>query len=296
MMLYKTTIIPKSNFATPLKGDTLFGHICWAIRYTLGEFRLNELLKSYQEKPFLIVSDGFVSGYLPKPTMPSIFLGENLEFKKENRKKIWLSLDDLQKGNFVNSKTNHETGCDAKKVVTIKNSINYLTFRTDNSGKFAPYALMESKIGKQDVYFLLNNKLLSLEELNNAVDFIAKSGYGKRASIGKGFFEYSFFEEVNIKRSSNAFMTLSPAVINRNEIKDCFYEPFTRFGKHGGLLASKNPFKNPLLMADRGSVVVYEDICEKDYIGRAIFNHSKNSNTVHQGYAILIATEIKNAK
>ena len=49
-------------------------------------------------------------------------------------------------------------------------------------------------------------------------------------------------------------------------------------------------------MADSGSVVIYEEICEKEYIGKAISGHSTNANTVHQGYSILIATEIKNAQ
>ena len=76
MTLYKTTITPKSNFTTPLKGDTLFGQICWAIRYRLGEDRLNELLSDYDKKPFLIVSDGVAGGDLPKPSMPSHLWGE----------------------------------------------------------------------------------------------------------------------------------------------------------------------------------------------------------------------------
>jgi CRISPR-associated protein Csm4 len=45
MKLYKTTITPTSNFATTLKGDTLFGQICWGIFYSLEEKRLKELLK-----------------------------------------------------------------------------------------------------------------------------------------------------------------------------------------------------------------------------------------------------------
>jgi len=104
------------------------------------------------------------------------------------------------------------------------------------------------------------------------------------------------FEEVSVKKSSNAFMTLSPVVIDDENLKEFYYEPFTRFGKHGGALASVNPFKSPILMADSGSVVVYEEICEKEYIGKAISGHSANANTVHQGYSILIATEIKNAQ
>ena len=295
MTLYKTTITPKSNFTTPLKGDTLFGQICWAIRYRLGENRLNEILSDYDKKPFLIVSDGFAGGYLPKPSMPSHLLGENLELKKENRKKIWLSIEDLQGGNFKSAKTSAEAGYVQTKNATIKNSINYHTFTTDESGQFAPYALMEMKFSKQDIYFLLDDKF-KLDELEKALETVAKSGYGKRASIGKGAFEYSAFEKVAIKKRSNAFMTLSPVVIDDENLKEFYYEPFTRFGKHGGGLANTNPFKSPLLMADSGSVAVYEEICEKEYIGKAISGHSANANTVHQGYSILIATEIKNAQ
>ncbi len=293
MTLYKTTITPKSNFTTPLKGDTLFGQICWAIRYTFGEQRLSELLKEYEEKPFLIVSDGFASGYLPKPTMPSRLLGEDSELKKENRKKVWLTLEDLQSGNFQNAKTDGEVGYIFKEMATIKNSINYLTFGTDDGGKFAPYALMEAKFSKQDVYFLLSDEL-RLSELDRAIGLISQCGYGKRASIGKGMFEYDAFEQVSTRRESNAFMVLSPTVVDAEKFKELYYEPFTRFGKHGGALAHVNPFKNPLLMADSGGVVLYDEVCEKEYIGRAVSGHSVNANTIHQGYGILIATEIKN--
>ena len=84
MRLYKTTITPISSFATPLKGDTLFGQICWAIRYIYKEDRLNSLLQNYDTEPFLIVSDGFASGYLPKPTLPSALLNESLKDKIKN--------------------------------------------------------------------------------------------------------------------------------------------------------------------------------------------------------------------
>ena len=72
MKLYKTTFIPTSNFATTLKGDTLFGQICWAIRYTFGNDKLEALLLNYETKPFLVVSDGFAKGYLPKPSLPAL--------------------------------------------------------------------------------------------------------------------------------------------------------------------------------------------------------------------------------
>jgi len=74
MKLYKTTIKANSNFATTLKGDTIFGQICWYIEL-LKKGELKKMLENYDKKPFLIVSDAFISGYLPKPKMPSHFLG-----------------------------------------------------------------------------------------------------------------------------------------------------------------------------------------------------------------------------
>ncbi len=40
---YQITLSLQSAFATPLKGDTLFGQLCWAIRNRLGEERLESM-------------------------------------------------------------------------------------------------------------------------------------------------------------------------------------------------------------------------------------------------------------
>ena len=85
MKLYKTTFTPTSNFATTLKGDTLFGQICWAIRYTFGNDKLS-FYSNYETSPFLIVSDGFTKGYIPKPSLPSNLLGEDNDLKKKIEK------------------------------------------------------------------------------------------------------------------------------------------------------------------------------------------------------------------
>jgi CRISPR-associated protein Csm4 len=72
----KLTLRPLSAFATPLAGDTLFGQLCWAARERFGEARLGELLDGYVDgRPFLVVSDGFPSGLLPRPTAPDFALG-----------------------------------------------------------------------------------------------------------------------------------------------------------------------------------------------------------------------------
>lgn len=296
MVLYKTTIKPISSFITPLKGDTFFGEICWAIRYAFGNERLEELLKNYIEKPFLIVSDGFASGFLPKPTMPSSFLNESLENKKENRKKVWLKPEELKKGEFDKAVTNEEAKFLNVRKSTIKTSLNYLTFTTDDSGNFAPYSVVQTTLNNRDIYFLIDENIFTLDELDKSLKMVSKMGYGKKASTGNGFFEYSNLVKVEIESSSSAFMALSPVVLEEGKYKDFFYEPFTRFGKHGGFFANTNPFKNPILLADTGAVVMFEQKIDMQYIGQVIKGHSKEENTVHQGYGILIPLEVNYGK
>lgn len=291
MKAYKATINPISAFGTTLKGDTIFGHLCWALRYKFGENKLNELLKSYENEPFLIASDAFLNGNLPKPKAPSFCLNESLENKKENRKKIWLSLDDLQNGNFAKAQKEPENLNKCEAVV--KNSLNYLNFCTGDSAEFAPYSEIESIVPKSDIYFLLDESKLQANELKQALEFLAKMGYGKNASTGKGRFILSAFDELKtplIQNNANAFMSLSPCVLD-SSLQNCYYEPFTRFGKHGGDLANNKPFKKPILLVD--SAAVFWDIAHKGYIGKAIKGHSAHANTYHQGYAILVSTKIR---
>ena len=285
MKLFKTTITPSSNFGTSLKGDTLFGQICWALYYADKE-RFERLLKSYTEQPFLVVSDAFAKGYLPKPHLPSHLLGEDSDEKKVNRKKVWLTLSDLQNGTYVNAKKDDEVESSDKELTVIRNAINYKTFTTGAEG-FDPYGERELKLSQKNIYFLLDD-VFQIDELKRALEFVSMMGYGKDASIGKGRFTFSVFEEVLLASKSKSFMTLSPFSPMGLASDELFYEPFTRFGKHGGDLANKNPFKKPLLLADVGAVVSFEKKKHLPYVGRAIEGHSVHKGTVHQGYAIVV--------
>ncbi len=291
MKLYKTTITPISNFATTLKGDTLFGQMCWSIKYVFGEEKLKELLSDYEDSPFMIVSDGFASGYLPKPKMPSLLLGENSDEKKQNRKKIWLTLEQLQSGEFAEAKTDidDEVNNNDKTAQVIRNSINYKTFTTTDDGAFAPYGEKELSFSPKDIYFLIDETKFSLEELQKSFEQLSLHGYGKDTTIGKGRFSFEEFEEVNFSNESKTFMTLSPFSPQGLECKEIYYEPFTRFGKLGGDRAFKNAFKKPILLADSDSVINYETKQDLQYVGTAIKNISKEyPNTVHQGYSIVV--------
>ena len=71
------TIKPRSAFATPLKGDTLFGQLCWTLRDGLGEDRLQDLLQDYTKgRPFAVASDALLKHCWPRPMVPPALFGD----------------------------------------------------------------------------------------------------------------------------------------------------------------------------------------------------------------------------
>lgn len=288
MKLYKTTITPESAFGTPLKGDTLFGQMCWAIRYGLGNEKLEDLLTNYRngDIPFLVVSDGFAPGYLPKPKMPGALLSEKSEDKKENRKKVWLTVAELAAGEYKKARTDEEVGNKDKTFSLMHNSINYKLFHTGDG--FDPYGTAVLALPQKDIYFLVDEIQYDKEMLFETLWTLEKMGYGKDTTVGLGRFSFSPPEEVNFA-AGTTIMTLSPFFPADEEYERFYYEPFVRFGKMGADRATKNAFKSPLLLADTGSVVKQKTANDKPYIGRAILNVSTAyEDTVHQGYAITV--------
>ncbi|MDR1450777.1 MAG: hypothetical protein LBI57_00360 [Helicobacteraceae bacterium] len=287
MRLFKTKISPVSNFATSLRGDTLFGHLCWMIRFRFGNDRLTRLLRNYEESPFMIVSDAFVAGLLPKPRLPlSYFQGAGGD-KKTERKKRWIKPDDLQTLTGA-----RELKLDEEKDrYIVRNSINYKTFTTDDEG-FAPYESRETSIGEKDIYIAIDEEAFPLDDLTETFKLLEQYGYGKDNTIGKGRFSVVSTNEADdlfAPAGAKTFMALSPFSPCGLTCKHIFYEPFTRFGKKGASRSRENPFKKPLLLADTASVVAFERPYEKRYIGRAIRGHTTHGDIVHQGYAIVVA-------
>lgn len=294
MKLYKITIRPSSSFVTSLKGDTLFGQICWAVFHQFGKDRLSKLLEDYKkgEQPFLIVSDAFPTGYLPKPKMPSYLLHERSEEKKINRKKLWLTLDELMGGEYSEARMNYNP----KKNIDMHNTINYKTFHTEKG--FDPYGQEALDLSLQDIYILLDEKQLCIEDFKEAFALVSQMGYGKKASVGKGRFEYQEddIRSLHIDSNSDAFMTLGPFSPKDISCKNIYYEPFTRFGKFGGERVYKNPFKKPILLADTASVVEFDKKQTRQYLGRPISGLTdipEYSDTVHQGYSIVLPLKEK---
>jgi len=340
--LYEIIIKPESGFGTPLKGDTIFGHICWQASYNpkLLNGGLDKWIAYYGERPFAVFSSawpkirkGAAMYYAVKrPDYPPARLFQStekdrkkaLEQKKDNLKKKWLLVPEnlkvsLATENFITDEEMltlafHELTGQTRKAMRKKtdrqfmapfiqphNTINRATMTT-GSGMFAPYSeaadfyYPETELA---VFVLIDEEVTDIVRMTAALERIGMVGFGRNASTGCGRFSLGEYEEKALlpNAESDACYTLAPAIPEKGLYKDYWFTPFTRFGRHGDALAvSRNPFKNPVIMADEGAVFIPTDrnVFLKPYLGCAVANVSKVlPGAVAQGYSIYLPFKLE---
>jgi CRISPR-associated protein Csm4 len=105
---------------------------------------------------------------------------------------------------------------------------------------------------------------INIEQLKKAVGQIGTLGFGRDASTGLGKISVVSSEEVDLSAlgspEPNACYNYRAAVPEKDVFSRLYFSPFTRFGRHGDVLArAKNPFKNPVIMADEGAVLISDN-------------------------------------
>jgi CRISPR-associated protein Csm4 len=309
MKSYCITISPQTAFSTPLKGDTLFGQLCWMILESQGQERLEELLLDYTEnQPFMICSDAFPTGYIPRPEYP-LFVYDKVEGdRKQIKKKRWLEISDVNKP--VQSwlgyyRDDAEAGNNSAKTISqTHNSINRQTGTTTGEA-FTPYQSDQTWYNSQlklDIWILIDEQRISENELRDAINMAGQTGFGKDASTGLGKFNLISIiaEALYSEESANTAITLAPAILSDQNFDPAhsYYSVFTRFGRHGvQALATGKPFKNPILLADTAAVLASKYLKNVPFVGRGLGGQGQLSKaisaTVHQGYAPCIKVNNK---
>ncbi len=319
MQGYTYTLKPLSTFATAMIGDTLFGQLCWMIRNRFGESKLEELLQGYTDgKPFMVVSDAFPHGHIPKPTVPNWFFEDaDPEQRKILKKKVWMPLAEIDleltqwqkvcKSSaelFPGDRGQAQTAWQIERIQP-HNSIDRLT-GTTGTGGFAPYGMLQSWFRQNvllDCHIVLDQNRLSKDDLHECLNDLGTFGFGRDATIGAGKFEITREKEftVNHLESATALLTLAPCTPQGMGYNPelSFYQPFTRFGRHGDIAVhqSGKPFKNPILMAQTGAL--FGTSTTQDFIGQGLgASKHKLSNaiagTVQQGYAPVVPVQFSN--
>lgn len=298
---YQVTLQPLSAFGTPLAGDTLFGQLCWAIRERFGEARLTSLLDGYTEgRPFLVVSDAFPAGWLPRPQLPDFLLGIDGDpaQRKTAKKRVWLPLIDagLPLADWLAHAAALKT---TEHLVLTQNTINRLT-GTTGTGPFAPRQVERLQLcseGGLNIYFCLDSSRLNNVELGQVLADVGMSGFGRDASTGLGKFSVSDIVAWQWPATpSRHALTLAPCAPAPEALNAsaCYYQPQTRFGRHGNIAAlGGRPFKRPVLGLRTAAFLTFRTSPVPDFHGTGLGgSHSPISiaipTTVHQGYAPLV--------
>ena len=273
----KLIIKPTSPFITDLQSDTIFGHFAWGIRFLYGEERLKELLEDFEDKPFIIFSDGFLKGYIAKPLLS--YIPRNEEIKDAKRVKkinlidknfIFENIDNLSGEKIFKFLKKSKIEANIKPSIIQKNSVN----RKSNLVEEALFSVKEKFINNEfEIYFAYEN--ISKKEIDEVIDFISKRGYGKDKSTGKGRFSFSIdwnFKEKKYfeYKEGYKYLNLSTMFISNN-MRLLAGKTITKFPKAGGFYAGSEPFKNPCIMYLPGSIFEVE----RGILGKAEVTYNK---------------------
>ncbi|MDP1607092.1 MAG: hypothetical protein Q8L93_10725 [Rhodocyclaceae bacterium] len=200
--LHRATLALATPLGTPLAGDTLFGQLCWALREAHGEAELTQRLDGYtQGQPWLVVSDGFPAGYLPKPTLPAHFEpARQADERKAAKKKSWIPVahaaHPLKEMLACASDDTTAYGQAPQRTVQSHNTIDRHT-GTTGTGEFAPYSMAQTchAAGQQiDLYLVLDDSRITADEVRQLLAAIGQTGFGRDASIGLGKFAVLDFQ------------------------------------------------------------------------------------------------------
>ena len=287
-MLYRYKITPKSPLMTPLMSDTLFGHFCWAIRYTEGRDYLCDFLKLYEMgKPApMLFSSAFISSYLPRPALPSPprekireFIRthfcdefEGLQAIKKWNKQRFISTDQWEKlKDNYSTLSLYEILCaekmpqkekekkDTETEVDMGNVISRISGTVEEGGLFVREKTWYRNGLTLDLYVETDNEEMWKKADWFLAQYLPQNGFGADKSIGMGHLsircDEGFDESKYHVEDSNACMTLSTASFERMGNCDASYRLQVKFGRLGEELATAgSPFKKPILMYEPGAV------------------------------------------
>lgn len=315
--IFEWRIRPKTSFLSKLHSDTIWGHIVWAIRYIEGEEAVIDILNKFKKgRPPFIVSNGFLSNYLPfikKAHVSNMFNIKHLETKemynKENKVKFRKLLEDFESIDYVNTDVFNEmreksifylyneiiegNRCpvtlrkyDAiddslrsylnnrgeyinkyrqydkltKSVSVMRNRINRLTNTSEQEDGAGVYTTYETFYDSPvSIYFKIEDDF-DLHRFEKYLKYIEISGFGKKASSGKGHFITEYFKERNdVFRKSymgNGYIILSNYIPKKEDYEEVIYSNIiNKRGKVSGLYGNReNVFKKPFLCYGEGSI------------------------------------------
>ncbi len=300
MNTFRLTLHIESALGTPLHGDTLFGHVCWGIRWWEGEQALVQFLDAYREAPPLVISNAFPAGMLPMPMLDPTPPERNISLERYQQWKIlrkvrylpfqWFTESDFRFSEMAILERLNELPDSGKQVLyteRLHNTINRLTGTV--VPEQSPFSVPEIWYAPQDnVAEVYLHTTYSAQRIRQLFEQALATGYGADKSTGKGKLTVGEVVPVKLPDKGNRAMALGHFVPSPGDsLDDLRADLFTRFGKLGGwYVYSHNPFKKPILMYRQGSTFRTES--EIPYVGKLLDNVHPDGNIRHHAFAPVV--------
>lgn len=311
MKTFRVTYHLGSATATPFQADTIFGHLCWALKYLEGEEALTDFLEWYRiGEPLLLVSNGFPGDLLPRPLVPrrhaaaGTTVAERIEAfgkRKETRKAELVPMQEFNRLLDGEEVAVRAPAAMPRTRSTLKNQINRLTGTTGEAGRLYPFEETYWRGAEPDgpVDIPVSIYCRAQEGFETKAEqlfrFVAEQGYGKRKSVGYGQIRSMAFEPFDGfegPADANGFVTLSNFVPAAGDPTDGYWKGMVKYGKLGEAFEASedNPFKRPLVMLAAGSVFRVRQ--PREYYGRLVDGISHLPEVVQYGLAFPVPLRI----
>ena len=307
MALYRYILRPASPFGTPMRSDTLHGHLVCAAAELEGQEAATTLVERFvaNDPPF-ICSSAFPKDMLPMPCLPPLprrlfeerytapggfFKGDLFaaltaykSFRKQRHlsMRVWLDCSEdmcaeVLFNSFLFEKADFGLPTDlsrrnrpwASPYLQTHNTIDRSRGSVLLEGGFH---LTESTFYRDDATLHLYVETTDVASFERLFRHIAECGFGRDRSTGKGHFTWlrdMDFDPTLLERSRRShLMSLSVLSAENLSAMRGWYGVFSKLGKVWDGFGEKNPFKKPFLAVSEGGV--FESLPSAGYVLRGL--------------------------
>jgi len=303
MNWYQIKFKSESWHASAWQADTIWGQLCWGLKYMHGEDALLNFLSMYEQgNPPILLSNGFPDDFLPRPILPELTLDKSQSLKTQRetfeKRKIIRDITWLTQDEFISSLSGERLFSGKQpfesRSVMLKNQINRLSGTTGGEGETGGhlFSFEQYKWDSITIYARIADDFL--ERARELFEYLARSGYGKRKTVGYGQLSLETFQPFpgfTIPEDYNGFVTLSNFIPAASDPRNGYWDIIVKYGKLGEEFATgSNPFKTPLVMFSAGSC--FYDSPYREFYGRLVTDVSPRPEKIVQ-YAYALPVPIR---
>lgn len=297
MELYRVKLKLLSPLCTPLKGDTIWGHVVWGIAHHEGSDAVISFLE--QEKcwePAFVVSSAYPHGLVPKPILP------DKAFEKITGRDDYAKIKRMKKQRFVKSPFT-KIDSDLTQMASLespftlesrlRNTIDRSSLSVLEGGLYSNTLFWPRRDGaKQDtpVFDLYVASSYSADRIGQLLGWAFENGFGADSSTGMGVVKILGEPEsisCDIEPGARC-MALGPFVSDaEHPIEDLLADIHIRRGKIGGSFSSElSPYKKTVILYDEGATFIQHT--SSKIVGRLIMNVHSDDRICQSGFAPII--------